>query len=212
MESAEKARDGRCEAERGGGSWSKYPVSPQDSEWTRHLARPKDPPGGAGRVRQGLWSLRGARAPAPADAEASEKGALITSEVCFAVCRWGSADEKHILGQDQSDGKIDYVCWGCAHLESCCRDGSLGQKKCHLWVLLRSPAQRWLKGFGYQTIGLTEGLEMEMKRSVCLHSNCFVILLIRKFQSKIRALCVGVFFYYPNLLSQKRTKRCDSQR
>ena len=144
------------------GSWSKYPASPQDGEWTRHLAPPKDPPGGAGRVRQQLWSLCGARAPAPADAEASEKGALITSEVCLQRAGGGSADEKHILGQDQSNSKIDYVRWGCAHLESCCRKGSLGQKKCHLWALLCSPTQRRLKGFGYQTIGLMEGLEVEM--------------------------------------------------
>lgn len=39
----------------------------------------------AGQVESGSDSviLRGTRAPAPADAEASEKGALITSEVCL---------------------------------------------------------------------------------------------------------------------------------
>lgn len=47
--------------------------------------------------------------PQPADAEASEKGALITSEVCLQRAGGGSADEKHILGQDQSNSKIDYV-------------------------------------------------------------------------------------------------------
>lgn len=69
----------------------------------------KIPPGGAGRLSQLPDAVADARSPALADAKASEKGALITSEVCFGGASGASADEKHIRGQDQSKTQIMFV-------------------------------------------------------------------------------------------------------
>lgn len=62
--------------------WGADRNTPQDGKANMASGSSENPPGRAGRLKS-THSRRLRRAPALADAKASEKGALITSEVCL---------------------------------------------------------------------------------------------------------------------------------